>query len=135
MTLKKLFPRVLLFPLIWLLFYKISNKTSERNISSENFYSRSEKIREKCAQRNRELNIDFTAKQTWVDMENKIGFSIPPKCASTTLRIIQLAKSGGLRKMGYKLDKLEGLTSKDLLPIKEWVHNLVKLDDAFKNYG
>ena len=93
------------------------------------------RLREKCAAKKRELNIDFTAKQTWVDMENKIGFSIPPKCASTTLRIIQLAKSGGLRKMGYKLDKLEGLTSKDLMPIKEWVHNLVKLDDVFKNNG
>ena len=37
--------------------------------------------------------------------------------------------------MGYKLDKLEGLTTKELQPIKEWVHNLVKLDDVFKNNG
>lgn len=31
---------------------------------------------------------------TWIDYKNKLGFSLPPKCASTTLRMIQMAKVG-----------------------------------------
>ena len=52
---------------------------------------KSQMIREECG--NVQVKkIDYTF--TWVDPTHKIGFSLPPKCASTTLRLIQMVKVG-----------------------------------------
>ena len=54
--------------------------------------SKIEWIQAECGRLAATLRMELTF--TWVDRKNKIGFSLPPKCASTTLRLIQMAKVG-----------------------------------------
>lgn len=59
---------------------------------ASNITSRVKLIQIQCEMLVNQLKPDLTF--TWIDRKNKIAFSLPPKCASTTLRLIQMAKVG-----------------------------------------
>ena len=54
---------------------------------------------------------------TWIDEKNKVGFTLPPKCASTTLRLVQMLKSGFLKNFNKE--------SKDIWPVSEVKYTVI----------
>lgn len=93
--------------------------------------SRFEELSQKCSQLNETVSLKFT----WVDPKNQLAFSLPPKCASTSLRIIQMAKSGFIEKSGLDLRNLEEFHVTEIWPVTEKKHGLIRLDIAIERFG
>ena len=62
--------------------------------------------------------------QTWVDKVHNIGFTLVPKCGSTSLRAIQFLKSGYFTKK----TNFDRVTSHHMWPVEKSKHFVEKLE-------
>ena len=62
--------------------------------------------------------------KTWLDKNNKLGWTLLPKCASTAMRVIQLVKSGFYT--GH--ENFQNHKAKEMWPVIPEKHHVQKIE-------